>query len=198
MFIYPFFMRYAVFITKRYFKHVNIVGEISNKQTPVLLIANHISWWDGFWAAYLNETILKRKFHFMMLEEQLLKYWFFNYAGGFSVKKKSVSIMETLNYTTQLLTNRANMVLVYPQGEIQSMHTQYFQFEKGIERILHGKEDAVQVIFAYNMVDYFSQRKPSLTMYIAEYNSAFDLNSIQTFYNAFRNACVEKQTQLKA
>jgi 1-acyl-sn-glycerol-3-phosphate acyltransferase len=197
VFIYPFFMRYAVFITKKYFKKVNIIGNINNSALPVLLIANHMSWWDGFWAAYLNETLFKRKFHFMMLEEQLRKYWFFNHAGGYSVKKKSASMLETLNYTSQLLKSSENMVLVFPQGEIQSMHQQTIVFEKGIERILRGKENVVQVIFAYNMVDYFSQKKPSLNIYLNEYKSGFDLYSLETSYNQFYRACVEMQIQIK-
>ena len=92
--IYLFFKQYAEWIMKRHFGVIQILGDFQEKKLPVLLISNHISWWDGFWSMYLNVKVLKRKFHFMMLEEQLRKFWFFNYSGGFSVNKKSKTIIE--------------------------------------------------------------------------------------------------------
>ncbi len=177
---------------------MRIVGEIQKKNLPVLLISNHISWWDGFWAMYINLKVLHRKFHFMMLEEQLLKFRFFNYTGGFSVNKKSRSIIETLNYTTELLSDKENMVLVFPQGEIQSQHNQSFHFEKGLERILKDKRDKIQIVFLANLVDYFSNRKPGIYFHLQENNNIVnDMADLQQQYNLFYVQSVEKQKQFK-
>jgi 1-acyl-sn-glycerol-3-phosphate acyltransferase len=192
--IYPFLKWYAGLIIKRHYSAVHIFGDLKDTNKPVLLIANHISWWDGFWADYVNQNVFHRKFHFMMLEEQLRKYWFFNYSGGYSVSKKSKSIVETLNYTSELLNDPKNMVLVFPQGEIQSMHNQNIQFEKGLERILRNQGNAVQVVFLANMIDYFSNRKPGIYFHLQEYtNGTFDIKSIQDSYNLFYAQSVEKQ-----
>lgn len=197
-FIYPFFQWYAVWLIKRKFSKANIIGSFDDKNLPVLLIANHISWWDGFWVMYLNLKILKRKFHFMMLEEQLRKFWFFNYTGGFSVNKKAKSVIETLNYTGELLSDSKNMVLIFPQGEIQSMHLQTFSFEKGINHILSGKEEKIQILFMANLVDYFSTPKPIINIYIQEYQDLqLNLESIENGYNEFYKRCVEHQKGLK-
>jgi 1-acyl-sn-glycerol-3-phosphate acyltransferase len=195
--IHPFFKRYAVWIIKRHYKSVCIIGEFEDKKLPVLLISNHISWWDGFWAMYINLKVLKRKYHFMMLEDQLRKYWFFNYTGGFSVNKKSKSMIETINYTSELLTDNKNMVLLFPQGEIQTMHNQNFVFEKGFERILTNKEGKVQIVFLANLVDYFSSPKPGVYFYIQEFSQkVFDSGTIQESYNDFYRQCIENQKQL--
>jgi len=192
--IYPFFKWYAGFIIKRHYGTVKIIGHFKDKNLPVLLISNHISWWDGFWAMYINLNVLHQKFHFMMLEEQLRKYWFFNYTGGFSVNKKSKSIVETLNYTSELLNDSKNMVLVFPQGEIQSIHNQYIKFEKGLERILKNKENTVQIVFLANLIDYFSNRKPGIYFHIQEYaGGGFDMKSIQDSYNLFYAQSAEYQ-----
>ncbi len=197
-FIYTFFQWYALWLIKRKFSKVNIIGNFNEKNLPVLLIANHISWWDGFWAMYLNLKILKRKFHFMMLEEQLRKFWLFNYTGGFSVNKKAKSVIETLNYTGELLIDSANMVLIFPQGEIQSMHLQSFQFEKGINHILRSKDETIQILFMANLVDYFSTPKPIVNIYIEGYQGLpFIFESIQNGYNEFYKRCVENQKGLK-
>jgi len=194
--IHPFFKLYAVWIIKRHYKPIYIIGEFKDKVLPVLLISNHISWWDGFWAMYINLKVLKRKYHFMMLEDQLRKYWFFNFTGGFSVNKKSKSMIETINYTSELLTDNKNMVLLFPQGEIQTMHNQNFVFEKGFERILKNKEGKVQIVFLANLVDYFSSPKPGVYFYIQEFSQKFfDSGTIQESYNDFYKQCIEKQKQ---
>jgi len=195
--VYPFFKRYAVWIIKRHFKEIRVIGDYTINERSLLLISNHISWWDGFWAMFLNVKIFKKKFHFMMLEEQLRKYWFFNYTGGFSVSKRSKSIVETLNYTSDLLNDNRNMVLIFPQGEIQTMHNQKFEFEKGLERILKNKENSIQIIFLASLVDFFSNSKPSIYLYLSEFNViVLSVESIQSKYNEFYSQCVEKQMKL--
>jgi 1-acyl-sn-glycerol-3-phosphate acyltransferase len=199
MLIYPFFKWYAIWIINRHFQKVTVVGSLPKNDLPILLISNHISWWDGFFAMYINLKLLKRKFHFMMLETQLRKFWFFNYTGGFSVSKKSKSIIETLNYTSELLCDSNNMVLIFPQGEIQTMHTHIFKFERGIDRVLNKVPNRVQVVFMANLVDYFSYRKPCLYMYIEGFT--FDdsrAEMIEEKYNEFYNQCIEKQKLIKS
>jgi len=192
--IYPFFKWYIRFKINRNFNPVKITSEIIGKNLPVLLITNHNSWWDGLWVEYVNQQIFKRKYHFMMLEEQLRKFWFFNYTGGFSVRKNSKSIIETLDYTRQLLTNKNNLVLMYPQGEIQSMHEPVFKFERGLEHILKKMENPVQVVFMVSLVDYFSNPKPGLFLYLKEFDGMdFKTESILLKFNKFYADCVEKQ-----
>ena len=192
--IYPFFKWYSCFIVKRNFSKVTIVGEFEEKKLPIVVISNHISWWDGFWVMYLNVNVLHRKFHFMMLEEQLRKYWFFNFTGGFSVNKKSKSIIETIHYSSELLNDNKNMVLVFPQGEIQSLHNSTIQFETGIERILKNKGNNVQLVFMVNLIDYFSSPKPGIYFHLKEYTGeVFDIKSIQESYNSFYSEAIEKQ-----
>ena len=195
LFLY-FSNRYAVWKIKKHFDSIKIIGEFNEKNRPVLLISNHISWWDGLWAIYLNFKIIERKFHFMMLEEQLRKFWFFNYIGGYSINPKSKSIIESLRYTAELLSNKNNIVLVFPQGEIQSMHNQKIHFEKGIHYILKNIENQIQTLFIANFVDYYSKPKPTLNIYIKEvsYKNS-GIEEIQNYYNSFYNECVEKQIQ---
>jgi len=192
--IYPFFKWYTRMKMKGNFKPIKIINDIDEKNLPVLLVTNHNSWWDGFWVQYINIQIFKRKFHFMMLEEQLRKFWFFNYTGGFSVRKNSKSIIETLDYTRQLLTNKNNLVLMYPQGEIQSMHEPVFKFERGIEHILRKMENPVQVVFMVSLVDYFSNPNPGLFLYLKEFDGMdFKTETILLKFNKFYADCVEKQ-----
>lgn len=196
--IHQFFKLYTRWIIKQNFSSTHIVGEFEDRNLPILLISNHVSWWDGFWAFYLNINLFKRRFYFMMLEEQLRKYWYFNYSGGFSIKKKNRSSLESLNYAAELLADRNNAVLVFPQGAIFSQHNQLIRFEKGIERILKNKNQPLQIILLVNLTDYFSNKKPSLYQYIKEYNfKQSEIISIEEQYQAFYLKCIEYQSKFR-
>ncbi|HEX3006006.1 MAG TPA: lysophospholipid acyltransferase family protein [Bacteroidales bacterium] len=199
VFIYPFFRWYSRRIINRHFEQVVLKGEFLDQRKSVLLVSNHVSWWDGFWAMYLNLEIFKRKFHFMMLKNQLLKYWYFNYSGGYSIEPDSRSALESIDYTAGLLSNSGNLVLIFPQGKLESMHRQNFTFRKGIERILErtGKE-TIQIVFLVNITEYLSKQKPTLYQYIEEYSGAgTSVSEIQEHYNVFCRSCFEHHLKME-
>lgn len=196
-FVYPFFQHYTRFLLKMKFHKVRISGEFTDENKPILLIANHVSWWDGFWAMYLNLSRLNRTFYFMMQENQLLKFKFFNKTGAFSVNKNSREIIQSLKYAASILEDKRNMLLMYPQGKIQTIYDNKFNFEKGIERILLEKNGKIQLVFSVNLIDYFSQPKPSLYIYVETYNGQFSKDAIQLSYNEFYQNCVNNQKQIQ-
>lgn len=195
--IHPIFKLFSRVMIKRHFAQLNVIGnvDVSNNRS-ILLLSNHCSWWDGFWQLNLNVKVFKKKFHFMMLEEQLKKHWYFNYTGGFSVKKSTRSAVQTIQYSAELLSHPENLVLMFPQGKVESIHKQSFTFEKGVERILKRTDRSkVQIVFLVNSIDYFINMKPILHHYIAEYKEA-DISSfaLQERYNAFYKESIKQQT----
>jgi hypothetical protein len=191
--IYPFFQIYSLWKIRRNFHKVFISGEFREKDLPVLLISNHISWWDGFWVEYLNIKLFHRKFYFMMLEEQLKKNIFLNKTGGYSVRKWSRSLIESLDYTSELLKNKKNLVLMFPQGKIESIHNQNITFERGIEYVLKKVEGKVQIFFLVNLIDYFSNPRSGLYMYFREYKGTdFSSETLQKEFNCFHTACISE------
>ena len=191
--VYPFFQHYTRYLLRTRYHTVSIENHFADNGNAVLLIGNHVGWWDGFWAMYLNLKVLKRKFHFMMLEEQLLRYRFFNYTGAFSVNKGSRSVVESIRYASDLLNDSKNMLLMYPQGRLHSMYEHHFSFEQGINRILKNREGKVQVVFSANLVDCFTEPKPSLSIYTENYEGAFTREGLEKAYNEFYMKCLEKQ-----
>lgn len=196
--IHPIFKLYSRVMINRHFARVEVIGDIDTcSNRSILLLSNHCSWWDGFWQLSLNMKVFKKKFHFMMLEEQLKKHWYFNYTGGFSVKKSSRSAVETIQYSAELISHPDNLLLMFPQGKVESLHKQSFAFEKGVERILQRTERSnVQIVFLVNSIDYFINRKPILYHYIKEYkdNNA-DYITIENNYNAFFKESINNQTK---
>ena len=163
-----FFKYYSKIKLKNHFQDIRFVGDIEDLGKPILVISNHFSWWDGFIQLQLNNLLFKRKFHVMMLEEQLEKFKILNKGGAYSVQKNSRDILNSLNYSVDLLNDNNNLLLIFPQGEIQSLYTDNFIFGTGLNYLLKNRKTDFQLIFNINLVDYFSESKPTLTIYFKE------------------------------
>lgn len=190
--IYPFFRTYTRLKLKMTFRNIIIRGDYMSSDEPILLLANHISWWDGFWAWYLNMKIFRHRFYFMMLDDQLRRHNFFTRTGGFAVKKGTRSILESIDYAVELLSGKNNLVLIFPEGRIGSMHKREFIFEKGTGRIAEKSAASCRIFFLESIVDYGSSPKPFLFMYFTEYVSEKrDYQHLQEAYKKFHNDTLE-------
>ncbi len=183
-----FFRIFSDVMIHRHFSKVEIKGNFQDQGLPVLLIGNHFSWWDGFFANYLNTKIFKKIFHVMMLEEQLKQRMFLNKAGAFSIDKGKRSMIETLSYAGELLKNKENLLVLYPQGKFQSVHHRPIQFEKGFIAIPRSAAvKGFQLIFYAALTDYFEHRNPMLFLYIKEQPFLLEMTAsdLEFAYNEF-------------
>ncbi len=184
--IYPLVKYYTSYILRKNFDRLVHSGSYIAGSRPVLIVANHVSWWDGFWILHFNNLILRKKMHFMMLERELKKYPFFAHSGGFSVDKGSGKILESIAYATELLTDGKNSVLIFPQGRIESLYNDRFVFEKGIVRIAEKLYPQIDILFVANTIDYLSNKKPTLYTRYKEYKpTSFAKTTWEEDYNLF-------------
>jgi 1-acyl-sn-glycerol-3-phosphate acyltransferase len=190
-----FFRIYTNVMLHRHFRNVTLKGRFEDQGFPVLMIGNHFSWWDGFIANRLNLGILNRKIHVMMLEEQLEKRKFLCKAGAFSIKKSSRSAIESLKYAAELLNNPENLVVIYPQGEFQSLYERQVRFEKGVKLIAAGAERPFHLLFYAALPEYFSHIRPVLNIYIREVRAELARNPqfLESEYNRFLDDCIKLQ-----
>lgn len=193
-----FFRNYFRYILWKDFRKVEIYGDYRDNKLPILIISNHASWWDGFFAYELNRKIFMRRFHLMMLQEQLAKHAFFRNIGAFSIAPGNRTALESLSYASKILDNNSNMLILFPQGQLESQYTSPLEFHQGWFRILKGRENHVKIIFTANLTDYFSYRKPALFIYFEEYQktSGFTLEELHASYNEFYQRCLIRQTKL--
>lgn len=189
-----FFKWYSHVMLHFHFRELEIHSEVEDDGNAVLVIGNHFSWWDGFIMVEVNNRLWKRYFNVMMLEEQLQNRMFLNKAGAFSIKKGDRSLIESLSYAGELLSDSGNLVLMFPQGEIQTTYTRKFEFEKGVETILKKSQGQPQVIFSAALIDYFSWKQPRLDVYLQKFNyeSIPTTPVLQDAYNNFFAEAVQK------
>lgn len=186
---------YSGYKLNKAFRSVKIVGDETDNKLPVLMIANHFSWWDGFIQYRLNRKLFGRRFHVMMLEEQLQQNMILNKGGAFSIHKNSRRIIDSLNYSLEILGDHKNLLLLFPQGKIESMHTGRYRFEKGLSYLLKHLRNDIQIIFNVNLVDYFSEKTPSLNVYYKNYapNRQLGLDQIEEDFNRYADECKQQQ-----
>lgn len=187
---------YSKYLLKLFFRNIRFKGKYEETNLPVLIISNHFSWWDGFIQIQMNNKYFKRRFHFMMLENELHESMILTKIGAYSILKNSRSSIETLSYTVERLENPENLVLFFPQGKIQSIYTNKFNFEKGvINYILKKLESDFQLVFNVNLIDYSSYRRPEITVYHKtiklDRNDSFC--QIEERFNTYANECLTEQ-----
>ncbi len=195
-FIYNFFAWYIHRVIKSDFKEFKFNKVEFDRESSILLLANHFSWWDGFLLFQLNRLHFGKKFHVMITEDNYRKVWFLKYLGGFSVKTKSRSMIETLVYAGKLLDDPQNLVLIFPQGKLHSNHTPEIEFQKGLMNLINASSKKFQYLFAALFVDHLEHRKPTVTCYL-QAKKGKEFSSLKLIKNAY-NAHYETSRQQQA
>ncbi|NTE18850.1 glycerol acyltransferase [Agrobacterium tumefaciens] len=197
-FIYRFFSWYISFILKKDFADFNYNTIQPDEHASILILANHFSWWDGFFIFLINKKLFKKKFHVLVNAENYNKVGFLKYLGAFAAKNSGRDVLEMLNYAAKLLEDQNNLVLVFPQGKLHSNHLKNITFEKGVMQIIKSCHKKFNIIFAATFVDYFSKRKPSAKTYLQHWESEeyMSLQLLKSAYNKHYDQSVVKQTQL--
>lgn len=192
-----FFNAYFNYILRRNFREIRIEGDFVPDNRTILLVPNHFSWWDGFFAWKLNTILLHKKFYLMMLESELSRHRFFAKLGAFSIAPTSKGMLESLRYATEVIKQPNNLLVFYPQGKLYSQHHMALEFQKGIERIVE-QSDNFRLLMCANLIDYYAYPKPSLTIYIQEYERLqdFSLTQFQLTYNLFLKQSIHKQDKI--
>jgi 1-acyl-sn-glycerol-3-phosphate acyltransferase len=161
----------------------------------ILLLCNHFSWWDGFFAGHLTQTYLHRDFHIMMQEDHLKKRMFFNRVGGFSINQKSKEVVISLQYAAQLLDDPKNLITVFPQGELMSNHTEEVNIERGIDYIVKKIKGDCQIIYYSAFIEYFESLKPSVYFHFLNCgtNHNFDYERVKALINEHHKKALKEQ-----
>lgn len=106
-------------------------------------------------------------------------------------------MIESINHAASLLNDPDNMVLIFPQGLIETKYRFPFHFEKGVEAILKRSSGSTRILFIANMIEYYSEARPSLYMYYEQPELGNQPNRavIEEAYNKFFANCIAKQKE---
>jgi len=173
-----FFDPYIDTLLKSNFSHFYLANPlpVPDQNRALVIIANHISWWDGFFIYPLLRRHGLHKIHLLMLEEQLRRFSFFSGLGAFSITPGNRhEVQESLAYISRLLAHPQNAVILYPQGEIQPYWQRPAVLKKGITHLFSARHHLpgmiatgqVQLWIAAFAIHPYDAKKPEIWMHSA-------------------------------
>jgi hypothetical protein len=165
-----------------------------------LLMSNHFSFWDGFWAGYLSWNLIHKQqelggFYIMVLKKQMQMNPWLKYFGCFSIAPGTTSVNESLAYAAELLSKPGNLLIMYPQGNLESNHVREIVMKDGISHIIPQIKGDCQLLWSTNLIEYFESLKPSVYFHMLDCgtNHDFDFESLGREINAHHRAAIQKQ-----
>ena len=159
------FSLYLKSLLKSSFKEFIIINELPmiDNSKGLIVTPNHFSWWDGFFVYWLNKKLLKKKLFILMLEEQLMRYWFFKYLGCYSIelndKRKTFA---SLKYTLDLVSNSDNVITIYPQGEIHPYDHRPIVIKDGINFLSQKARATFSILPIAFKIHYSNEKLPTI------------------------------------
>ena len=173
-------------LIKRRFHSLQVSGldflRHKDRQIPLIIYANHSSWWDGISIFEICRKI-EMDFFVMMEEKQLKDLQLFRKLGAFSVVRENPrKAVESINYAVRLLKNPRRTLLLFPQGEILPNDLRPLNFYNGLSRII---EKTSKVLAAPTAIRYefLNEFKPQIFVKIGspqlfETDRKFDSKSL--------------------
>lgn len=166
------FARYNRNLFKRRFHSFRVAGldflQKRDLKIPLLIYANHSSWWDGLTVFAITRRCRENLF-VMMEEKQLKNLPLFRRLGAFSVVRENArEAVRSMNYAAKLLQEgKRAVLLIFPQGTILPNDARPLKFYTGAARIIAkaGRVSAVPLAMRYEFLGDF---KPEVFVRIGE------------------------------
>jgi len=162
------FHLYIMPAMQRQFHSVHLLGDEPAwpAHTPLIILPNHSTWWDGFVIYLLNIRLWRRQPWVMMLEEQLRKRPFFRRLGVFSIDPATPGgVRRSLCYTRELLSGEeagGRMLCLFPQGELLPWDHRPLGYKPGLIWLLQRLESPVCLVQLGIRGEFLQQQRPQL------------------------------------
>lgn len=164
-----------------------------------ILMCNHFSFWDGFWAACICRAVFfkksgMRRLYIMSVRKQMEKNKMLRYLGSFSVEPGKRSITESFDYAAEMLDQPGNLLLFYPQGNLESAFIRHIKFDEGLFEIVTRIKGNCQLVWSSNLVEFYESFKPSIysRMLDCGTNHDFDFEALKKKVNTFHLDSIKK------
>jgi len=117
---------------RRRFAGLWLTGQLPS-EGPVLIIANHTSWWDGPLGLLLQGRLTPLHGRMAMDAENLVRYPVFRWGGVFGLDRVAPRrALAGLRYAAAELEDPRCALWVFPQGRMRHLDARPLGFERGI------------------------------------------------------------------
>ncbi|HAV62094.1 MAG TPA: glycerol acyltransferase [Verrucomicrobiales bacterium] len=167
-----FFARYSEWLVRRNFHAVRLLGagnlDRFNGQ-PLVLYANHPSWWDPLVALVIWRRLLADRIPYAPIDAAMLeRYAFFKRLGFFGVDRNSLpGARQFLRIGSQLLGRPETLLLITPQGRFADVRDESAGFEPGLAHLAARNPNAVFLPVAMEIA-YWEEKRPEVLLHFGE------------------------------
>lgn len=184
--IRAFFAVWFKFLDACLFSRHHWIGEFRSSNGPVLLLANHTSWWDGVWIWQRNRNYWHGDFGVPMLEQSLQRWPFLKHLGGLPLSRTK-NLANQANKVLQACALPQQLLLFFPEGQIRRAFPGQHQFQPALLRRLL-KTPNIQVVFVYQVMVSTNRPRAEVFHFLQTVPVA-TVNSLQHSYASFAAHC---------
>lgn len=133
------------------------------RNKTVVVVANHMSWWDGFLIYMVRRHMrVTTPIYTIMLEDELKKHRWMRFIGCVGIRRGNPkSTLATFRAIAEACARTpGSWVLVFPQGRIRASWNRPLGFDRGIERLCTLLGEYVVLPVALH-IEPLARRRPS-------------------------------------
>ena len=112
----------------------------------------------------------------MALKKQMKKHWWLKYIGAFSIAPATPTVEESLDYAAGILSKPGNLLLFYPQGNLESQYVRHIEFKDGVSQIIPKINGNCQLLWCSILTEYFESTKPSVYFNLLDCGTNHEFN----------------------
>jgi 1-acyl-sn-glycerol-3-phosphate acyltransferase len=165
------FSIYLRWYLRRHFHSLRVAnaGRIPPQAQPLILFANHASWWDPLIAMVLGQTMLPEREHYAPMDETALKHYsIFRPMGFFPVDHASArGAAQLLRAGSQILSRPDSVFWITPESQFQDVRKRPIVFRPGLGALMSrtGRMTCVPIAIEYV---YWNERLPEILVNVGE------------------------------
>ncbi len=133
---------------------------------PLILYANHPSWWDPLVAMFVMRRFYPQRPYFAPIDaEALERYKIFQSLGFYGVERDSRrGAVNFLNTSRAVLALRRGSLLITPTGRMHDVRERPLEFEPGIGHLARGMDEGVLLPMSVEY-PFWDERTPEALLY---------------------------------
>lgn len=144
------FTAHCARMLRRQFGGVRVLGLEHARRAlaagPVLLLANHVAFWDAVLIIWLSNAVLRADGYAWMDRDNLHRLAFFRWLGAFGVGAgNALEAARAMRYAARLLDGPGRHIWIFPQGRERPQSVRPLGFLGGSAHLLRRAPQAVAV-----------------------------------------------------
>ena len=155
-----------------------IFADQTDNSGPLVIAANHPSWWDPMVAIFLAEKFAKQRRHYAPIEDVMLeRYGIFKNLGFYGVEKDTAKgLKDFLHVGNHILEQADSVIWMTPEGNFTDPRVRPISIKKGLASLV-SKNTKAKVLPLAIEYTFWNEKKPEILVHAGKLISAENIPS---------------------